>query len=1298
MAKPNTYELIVNPDYVDSLTAGSLAVSDFRHDFFGASLLGAEKTKSFETTLNEVKNMLPRCPGWDKELAATPADPPCNGTGGGGYRRVEDTKGMEEYLDASLSSIKAAIAAQHAPGEELELPGSVFAKLKYKVRVLSKSAEDRIERGFHDILAGHKLGFVVDTYTSTFKYLIHDSLSEPKRTYPLIWINNNATAFDPATKSYPGSGKASDKSSIGRRMISVENEEEVAAVWRDGKLPYRDMYETILYSPWPEERQNVSLNDATIENNLFFSKGDITQRRESSASNMPLIDLNVNGIDWTIPSSSVAWISAQIQNLWLQPSSKLKKIWTAKKSTKKSLEKSTERFRQQEHAIPVSHDADEGGGDDEGEGDGGKGAHPGAASPEQFRILSDTFSNIKETPIPGFLALSKRLGDQGQALSCRRKELYSGILPVFVTIDQLAFVAAVMYNIPAAIFCGKGGKKGPGPTFMIYKESLDDPVLRLGNIIENFKSILKKPPPSLPEMNKRADHLLSISKIMEGEWGKIAAQHQNLEDETQYKNFLRKIISLKATSNIIKDVTNVQKKIAELHMPDGLLLSGLDAALSNPDPPPAKDDEDAEDDDEVAPAAGALARILKTTPNLIPEKIQKNAFLGDTNSKDKGAIQARSAASIAILQRAAIAALGIQLRDFSKLGNVTLGVAAALLARAGYHGLGGDQNSPPVKITKAFAEHPKLLDPLYVWLADQADEYLGFMKTLISLNDLLDAADKSAKEQEKAEKRKLGKVNAAAIKNIQLTPEGAKSTDDFKSQFEKLTPMRVTYSGAEQLKIANDILIIINKQAEFSQIVTGFWDRAIEAAEKKDTGLSEPWFFGYSFEPPTRSSARNVIEKIPPNVWLSQLYEFIKVHMDWTEDGGGGDGGGGGGGGDGGGGGGGGDTTYTTEAEMVEQWPMYFEEGQSHEESLAASAAAMKGGGKKGDTNFTFENDEIIRTYVGIVLVTMDLIADSDAVDRAHLDNEMRKGLSTFLGGDIAVDNAIAAISYAFTQDPASAASAAAAINEPQASGNIQIVKGGIFAPTFYNQLKRLNLEVGNGEHLLQYLRQNILKVSSRPALIYLPGDEINIKPMVESLQRQVKTSLEAYYGFTAAAPPAAAAGSVPMEVVPPQLPPPVPATSAAAAAAAAGSVPMEVVPPQPPPPPTLRAPAAAAAAVPTTPRGARRRRAPRAPTATAPPSLKRRRDGARQGNKLSLKLRRVDDGGVSDGDDAMGVAARGGKRKKKRTRRRKPKKRRKRSKKKRKPKKKQTRRRKPKKKRTRRRKPKKKRTRRRRR
>ena len=56
----------------------------------------------------------------------------------------------------------------------------------------------------------------------------------------------------------------------------------------------------------------------------------------------------------------------------------------------------------EQQSIRVSHDAGDGGGDDDidDEGGGGRGAHTGAASPEQFRILSDTFSNIQRNSYP----------------------------------------------------------------------------------------------------------------------------------------------------------------------------------------------------------------------------------------------------------------------------------------------------------------------------------------------------------------------------------------------------------------------------------------------------------------------------------------------------------------------------------------------------------------------------------------------------------------------------------------------------------------------------------------------------------------------------------------------------------------------------------------------------------------------------------------------------------------------------------------------------------------------------------
>ena len=696
---------------------------------------------------------------------------------------------------------------------------------------------------------------------------------------------------------------------------------------------------------------------------------------------------------------------------------------------------------------------------------------------------------------------------------------------------------------------------------------------------------------------------------MEGEWEKIAAQHKNLKDETQYKNFLRKIISLDATSNIIKDVTNVQKEIAKLQQQHDArkweIWSDLDAALSNPDPPPP------------LPAAAALARILKMTPNLIPEGIWDEEVRGEKvlQAKDD-ARQARKKQPLAILQKAAEAALGVGPKDrvteSGKLtGKATKG-PESLLARAGYADAAG---AALPELTRAFAEHPKLLDPLYAWLADQADEYLGYMKTLISLNNLLDAAAKSAEEQEKAEKRKLGKVNAAAINKIRLTPpkkhdqSKPKSGKTAKKPAELLTevmghgviPLRVIYSGAPQLKNANNILAVIDgAQNTFQQIVEEFLNTQVTQA------------------PATRvtqegsKSRPNLIEQISPRDWVTTLSEFIKVDMGWTAGGGGGSG--------------------------------------------------EQGGGRrkkhqKGGNKFPFKDDEIIRTYVGIVLVTISLLAESV---EGEIEDKVRSeiavtGLLEFLG-EHAVDHAISAISYAMGPP-------AAAINDPQAPENllqdeIEIVEGGIFSPTFYNQLKRLNLGEHNGVDLLQYLRQNILKVSNDPGLIELRGDEINIKPMVESLQRQVKTSLKAY-GFTAAALAA-------------------PAAALAAPAAA------------------LAAPAAAAVQPPPQPPKSVQPFSKQAPTESTPfqkPAV-----------KAFASQTGVDDlGSDSDSESEGGemeehvvrplvwgrrvrAGKRGGKIKKKRTRRRKPKKRRKRSKKKRKPKKKQTRRRKPKKKRTRRR------------
>ena len=103
-------KLIVEPQGVFSLTAGSLAVSDFRHDFWTKvskkqkkDIKDKERPEGWWTkTLEGIIKTLPPCPTWNARThvgkPAEPGEKQCDGAGGGGYRRVEDKKGMEEFL------------------------------------------------------------------------------------------------------------------------------------------------------------------------------------------------------------------------------------------------------------------------------------------------------------------------------------------------------------------------------------------------------------------------------------------------------------------------------------------------------------------------------------------------------------------------------------------------------------------------------------------------------------------------------------------------------------------------------------------------------------------------------------------------------------------------------------------------------------------------------------------------------------------------------------------------------------------------------------------------------------------------------------------------------------------------------------------------------------------------------------------------------------------------------------------------------------------------------------------------
>ena len=50
-------------------------------------------------------------------------------------------------------------------------------------------------------------------------------------------------------------------------------------------------------------------------------------------------------------------------------------------------------------------------------GGGGKCNHPSAANEAQYNLVLAFWKKTKTAPVPGYLVLGKRLGDQGQALS-----------------------------------------------------------------------------------------------------------------------------------------------------------------------------------------------------------------------------------------------------------------------------------------------------------------------------------------------------------------------------------------------------------------------------------------------------------------------------------------------------------------------------------------------------------------------------------------------------------------------------------------------------------------------------------------------------------------------------------------------------------------------------------------------------------------------------------------------------------------------------------------------------------------
>ena len=115
--------------------------------------------------------------------------------------------------------------------------------------------------------------------------------------------------------------------------------------------------------------------------------------------------------------------------------------------------------------------------------EGAEGLSSASAEDEDFHLLKNAASRrFFARQFPKFLIVSKRIGDQGQALACLRSDLFpdndfaDSAVNVFVTLDKLAAAAALLYGVDALVFTSqKGPVEGyPATTFIIYKKSLED--------------------------------------------------------------------------------------------------------------------------------------------------------------------------------------------------------------------------------------------------------------------------------------------------------------------------------------------------------------------------------------------------------------------------------------------------------------------------------------------------------------------------------------------------------------------------------------------------------------------------------------------------------------------------------------------------------------------------------------------------------------------------------------------------------------------------------------------------------
>ena len=1015
---------------VDGYTAGSLAVSDFRHDFF-STRGDAGGDKNWKITHTKMLETLPECSKVaSKELCL--AGEAARKDDDGGYERADTHNAMRDFLNYSLDKIKELIndPARFAKKEideakkiddTPEYKSSVFNELEYNIVVLANNKYHRAE-GFDGLLGSKNLAFVVDAYTgSHFKKLIANSSRQ------LFWIKNRDTDFDPAGKPSPETGAGQE---IG---LSYSKLGDAAAtqISGDGKRSVNFIDLTEKDDGFTYERWTKREVDLVNKSELFFSDTKIQQLQNADGEAM--IKITKGNDEWTLPSVSIKWVNYHIKNIWMKSS-----IVKFKDFEKKSIKASKE----VDAKAPT-------------------GIHPESKS--QFNTIISAYQSVINTPISGFLTMAKRLGDQGQALSCLRfPPGTEHLIPVFVTHDQFAFVAAIMYNVDAIVYLTPAGE-----VLFVYKKYLDDPTEYLKVLIKRYQQEMSRTEAWKSENRGIEYHEGHIDKDA------LVTRVENLINEIKKKitEEIKKVLENTNKRLVAPPFKSKMDAVKELETQYKGILTGISALYT-----------DSTDIDMLTPLQHALTHNFPDEPQ---KSIRRKAavYLDELAASGEKAIPKpatdKEVADLAAQAKNCQLALNDRVSLFSiykRLYNIDTDISS----RRKTDGGGGDEEPQKFNLDN-ISFKPMVAD-------------LTESRALIVYGVLTKPLQKENKPRAHKE---VGKIL-------------------------ELTSKRETYSGVGQLSICYNIARNGKEgTAETLQkVIQTIFECAVANAPTK-AALARTM----------RSRPADLLLKkdlyMEPSEWVKKLSNFINAQMKWEENPMCGDAGGGGGGGgervlDGGGEGGGGGLMEADEDESEDSEDMSVAEvlhRSGLKEPVMVPRKIKRGGDRKkkhqkGGNNFTFEDDEIIRTYVGIVLVTMSLLDQSE--------EHLQEGLEHFLGKNT-IKNAAEALVYI----------------EETALDVIIVDNPGpdvkIFSPTFYNQLKRLNLGEHNGVDLLQYLRQNILGVSNDPRFIFTDNIADDTASMVAALQAKVSESLSNWKAARARAqalpaPPVEAAATEPSE------------------------------------------------------------------------------------------------------------------------------------------------------------------------